>query len=537
MAQGNLPTMQQLAAFKPVLLLAGLALAVAAGISIYMWSRGPDWTPVTTGLDLQSAAEVARELESAGISARVADSGDAVQVSRTQLHAARMQLAGSEQLGQAGGFSMLSESPGFGVSQFMESARYQYALETELARTVASLSPVRSARVHLATARESAFVRDRSSASASVVVELRSGRRLDTAQAQAIVNLVAASVPEMAPESVTVVDSAGNLLSRREGDDASVGSREQFDLARQTEAMLASRIVGLLEAMVGEGRVRAQVTLEHDAESLQRASERLDSETPVITRERLREERGGAPQGEPAGAAANMPDAPEAGAGEPAEGEAENGGGEPELRNVERDYAVGREYVVESVPAGRLSRISAAVLIDRMPATDAEGNTVMRAPEPEDLARMRELVESAIGFDAGRGDRLSVEHARFAAPTAAAGATPEPLSLWEQVVDDGWLQMAIRNFGGVLLLLVLIFTVLRPTLRALLQPVTVEAVADHGPHPQLAGYGEPAEYPTDEDVSVREAPYERQLQAARNVVQQDPKRVAQLMRTWVGNDG
>jgi flagellar M-ring protein FliF len=534
MAQGTFPDLQQLAAFKPVFLLAGLALAVAAGISIYMWSRGPDWTPVTSGIELRTAAEIARELEASGIPAQVSGSGDAVQVPRTQLRAARMQLAGSDDLGSAGGFSMLSESPGFGVSQFMESARYQYALETELARTVASLAPVKSARVHLATARDSAFVRDRSRASASVVVELRSGRRLDAAQAQAIVNLVAASVPDMAPEAVTVVDGAGNLLSRREGDDPAFGSREQFDLARQTEALMASRIVEMLEAVVGEGRVRAQVTVEHEPQSIQRASERLDSETPVLTRERLREERDGSgPQGEPAGAAANMPGQPEAAAGEP---EAEAGGDAPTMRKVERDYAVGREYVVESVPAGTLRRISAAVLVDRMPATDAEGNTVMRAPEPAELAQLRQLVEGAIGFDAERGDRLSIEHARFASPVAGDGAAPPSASLWEQAVDEGWLQMALRNFGGVLLLLVLIFTVLRPTLRALLQPVTVEAVADRGDRLQVSGHDESVEA-YDEVPSVREAPYERQLQAARTVVQQDPKRVAQLMRTWVGGDG
>ncbi|WP_043765706.1 flagellar basal-body MS-ring/collar protein FliF [Algiphilus aromaticivorans] len=534
MAQGTFPGLQQLAPFKPVLLLAGLALAIAAGISIYMWSRGTDWTPVTSGVELSTASGVARELESAGIPARVAASGDSVQVPRTQLHAARMQLAGSDNLGGAGGFSMLSESPGFGVSQFMESARYQYALETELARTVASLSPVRSARVHLATARDSAFVRDRSRASASVVVELRSGRRLDAAQAQAIVNLLAASVPDMAPEAVTVVDSAGNLLSRREGDETAFGTREQFDLARQTEAMLASRIVGMLEAVVGEGRVRAQVTVEHEPQSTQRASERLDSEAPVITRERLREEREGVGrQGEPAGAAANMPGEPEAAAGEPPAGAAGDG---PSMRNVERDYVVGREYVVESVPAGSLRRISAAVLVDQMPVIDAEGNATTRAPEPAELAQLRQLVEGAIGFDAERGDRLSIEHARFATPLVGEGATPQAASLWEQAVDDGWLQMALRNFGGVLLLLVLIFTVLRPTLRALLQPVTVDAATDRGDQLQLAGHGETAEA-YDEAPSVREAPYERQLQAARSVVQQDPKRVAQLMRTWVGNDG
>lgn len=528
MTRSPMALLQEVPALKPIALLVGLAMAVALGISLYMWSRGPDWTPLTTQLDASEAAAVVRALEGQGIPARLGASAGSVSVPRTQLDAARLHLAASDVVGGgSGGFAMLAESPGFGVSQFMESARYQYALETELARTIASLSPVRAARVHLAVAKDSAFVRDNRRASASVVVDLRPGRGLDRAQAQAIVNLVASSVPQMDADAVTVVDSAGNLLSARSGDDSATGAaRQQYEMARQTEALLSSRIIGLLEAMVGSGRVRAQVTVEHDEAVVEQASERVQADPDAIRSERVREERGPGVQRAqgPAGAAANMPNDPNAGA-VPDD--------DMQMRDVERDYALGREYAYTRQPAGRLRRVSAAVLIDHVNAVDGEGQTITRALNDAELARVRALVEGAIGFDGARGDQLSIDNVAFA--TGEAPVMPAEAPMWEQMLDGGWVQMAARNAGGVILLLVLIFTVLRPTLRALLQPVTVQAIDAHDHHPQLGRMAE-AEM-DDTPQGVREAPYEKQLQVARSVVQQDPKRVAQLMRTWVGNDG
>ncbi|MEQ8270244.1 flagellar basal-body MS-ring/collar protein FliF [Algiphilus sp.] len=537
MARTPIGVIQEVPALKPILLLVGLALAVALGISIYMWSRGTDWAPVTSGLDATESAQIAQSLEAAGIPTQVSDMGNAVLVPRTQLHAARLQLASTDAIGSDAGFEMLSESPGFGVSQFMESARYQYALETELARTISSLAPVRSARVHLAVARESAFVRDSSRASASVVVDLHAGRRLSTDQARSIVNLLAASVPQMDPSAVTVVDSAGNLLSERANQDSPESqARRHFEMARQTEALLTSRIVGLLEAVVGEGRVRAQVTVEQQTESRELASERVQGDPVAVTSERIKEEREARQAAGAAGAAANMPDNPD--------GQAATNNEEQSLQSsdIQRNYAVGREYEFARQPPGSIKRVSAAILVDNLPETDAEGNAISRPLDPEKLERLRRLAESAIGFDAARGDQLTIDNARFVEAGPALGA-PEETALWERLIDDGWLQMAARNFGGVLLLLVLIFTVLRPLMRTLMEPITVQALDDPEMRPQLAGAvagdveSGAASMNAAPEHEVREAPYERQLKAARDVVQQDPKRVAQLMRTWVGNDG
>jgi len=158
-----------------------------------------------------------------------------------------------------GGVNAMTKDPGFGVSQFMENARYQHALETELARTIASLQNVQGARVHLAMARQSAFVSDRRPGSASVFLQLKAGRRLDEEQVQAIANLVASSIPEMSAAQVTVVDQAGRLLSSPDSN-SDVGQRDKmFEFAHRLEESYSNRIQEMITPLVGPGRVRAQV--------------------------------------------------------------------------------------------------------------------------------------------------------------------------------------------------------------------------------------------------------------------------------------
>ena len=140
-----------------------------------------------------------------------------IEVPAERLNDARLKLAGQGLPEGGGGFALMDKDPGFGVSQFMENARYQHALEAELARTIAALRPVEGARVHLAVPRQSAFVRDHQGASASVFVQLKQGRRLEQEQIQAIVNLVASSIPELEANQVTVVDQQGRLLSSPRG--------------------------------------------------------------------------------------------------------------------------------------------------------------------------------------------------------------------------------------------------------------------------------------------------------------------------------
>mgnify|MGYP000400991290 FL=1 len=260
----NLGGVFRIPAVHQAMLLVGIAAAVAAGFAIVLWSQTPGYTTLFGELESGEAAEIADALRASNIDYKLDEKSGAILVPESALHDARLQLA-SQGLpaSAAGGMNLLQDKSSFGVSQFMENARYQHALEAELARTISSLGNVRDARVHLAIPKQSSFIRDRKSASASVLVHLHRGRVLEAEQAGAIVNLVAASVPDLLPGNVTVVDQFGTLLSAgMHAADAQANS--QFRYVRKLEEVYRARIVDLLTPILGPGRVRAQVVADVD---------------------------------------------------------------------------------------------------------------------------------------------------------------------------------------------------------------------------------------------------------------------------------
>jgi flagellar M-ring protein FliF len=258
---------------RSLLLLVGVAAAIAAGVFIALWSRGPSFSLLYANLATSDQAQIAQALDSAAIPYRLEPASNGISVPVERVNDARLKLAGQGLPEGGGGFALMSKDPGFGVSQFMEGARYQHALETELARTIASLRPVDGARVHLAVPRQSAFVRDRRQTSASVFVQLKAGKRLEQEQVQSIINLVASSIPDLEASHVTVVDQQGRLLSAPQSNDEAAVREHQFEMAQRLEEDYAQRIEALLAPFVGPGRVRAQVVAQLDASDTEETRE------------------------------------------------------------------------------------------------------------------------------------------------------------------------------------------------------------------------------------------------------------------------
>src|SRR5215469_2760660 len=294
---------------RPLLLLVGVAAAVAAGLSVALWWRGPSYSLLYANLGADDQAQVAQTLDAAQIPYRLQPGSNAIEVAADRLTDARLKLAGQGLPESSGGFAALDKDPGFGVSQFVENARYQHALETELARTIANLRPVEGARVHLAIPRQTAFVRDHHPGSASVFVQVKPGRRLEQGQVQAIINLVASSVPEMEANQVTVVDQQGRLLSSPESHDEFALREQQFDMVHRLEDDYTQRIEALLTPMIGAGRVRAQVVAQMDMSVSEEAREQYRPDSQIVRSEQTSEQTtrdGGGSQGVP-GALSNQP--------------------------------------------------------------------------------------------------------------------------------------------------------------------------------------------------------------------------------------
>jgi flagellar M-ring protein FliF len=542
---------------RPLLMLIGIAGAVAAGVAVMLWWQGPNWSLLYGNLSASDASQVTQSLQTAGIKYKFGNSDGSIMVPAENVHDARLKLAAQGlPESSASGLDLINKDNGIGVSQFMESARYQYALETELGRTISALKSVESARVHLAMSEQSAFVRDRRPASASVLVQLRQGGRLEAEQVQAIVHLVASSIPELQPEQVTVVDQQGHLLSSA-GSSQATATAEHFEAAHRIEDTYVERIEQLLVPLVGAGRVRAQVTVDLDPGDSEESHEQYKPESAVVRSEQTSEETshgGSAQAGGVPGALTNQP--PAGGVAQPAPvaakpatpaagatpGAAKNGAAatpavaaapvEPEnvSKQETRNFEIDRTLSYERHPGGRIKRLTAAVLLDNVRKSAAGGKETsepISAAQIEDITR---LVKNVVGYDESRGDSVNVVNEAFhEEPQSLA---PEPVPLWQRP----GLQEGVRLGLGALILLAIGLGVLRPMIKNLTTPppqlvdarVASEG-AGAGPQGSL-GVASAGPATTGQALA-----FEQQIVQAKGLVAQDPKRVAQVVKNWVGD--
>ncbi|KRG71068.1 flagellar basal-body MS-ring/collar protein FliF [Pseudoxanthomonas dokdonensis] len=529
----DLPVLRQLGT---LLVIAG---AVALGLMVFFWSQKPDYTPLYTGLDAKATAEATDLLRTAQIPFKLDQSTGAISVPQENLHDARLKLAGSG-LTESGrlGFEMMERDPGFGVSQFVENARYQHALETELVRTITTLRPVRDARVHLAIPKPSAFTRQRDVASASVVLELRAGAMLERNQVDAIIHLIASSIPDLAPERVTVVDQSGRMLNVTDPDSESALSAAQFEQVRRQETSFNDRIRELLEPLTGPGRVNAEVTVDLDFSVSEEAREVYGNDPTKIRSEQVSQNTVSkpGPEGVP-GAASNTPPGPTAAADPNPAAPVET------ASSATRNFELDRTLQHTRQPAGRIRRVTAAVLVDHVPRTGGNGKVTLVPLDAATLARVESLVKEAVGFDAERGDSVSVMNAPFVREAVDA---PEDLPLWQHpLLQNPMLRDVARYALGAAVVLALLFGVLRPAIRQITQPAGSKpappsaelTMLDDGDEEQqlMAALAEDR-VETPAPRALASDAYEDRLRQAREAVKSDSKQVAQVVKDWLATD-
>ena len=529
---------------KQVGLLAGVAAAIAAAIWLVLWSQGQNYSVLYGQLSERESGQVMDALTAAGIEFKLSPSG-AVSVPESKVQEARIRLA-SQGLPQSDsmGIEMIQKDSALGNSTLMESARYQSVLETELARTIIKVQGVQSARVHLALPKPSVFLRDAHKATASVMLQLYPGRRLDPGQVAAIVHLVASSVPELSANDVTLVDQAGSLLNSPDENAEAAATTRHFEQTRKLEESYQQRIIELLEPMLGAGRVRATVTADMDYTETEETRENYDPQKTAVRSEQTSNEmrkNGDGSEGIP-GALSNQPPGTSGapvipGAAtpgnpltppNPATGAASTASSGPSSSSQRstRNFEVDRTLSYVKQPVGTLKRLNVGVVLDDWQKVDADGKVTTSPMSDTDIKRFTQLIKESIGLKDERGDQINVLNQAFKSNVALPPV--DGLPLWQQP----WLTQLAKQIVGAALVLLVAFLVLRPLMKSLTKPSKRSSAAlgedVDGDRLSLSGQGK----------AIKLAPsFEQQIAAARTLVGQDPRRAAQVVKDWVSADG
>lgn len=524
-------------------ILFGLAAVLALSIAVIMWAMRPEYTPLSNNLSDTDIASVSSVLTANQIPFKIDQISGNLLVANDRKHEARL-LISAEGLpnNSATGYELLKKDSALGTSQFLETARYQHALETELSRSISSMRNIESSRVHLALPKRTAFIRKREQSSASVMVKVLSGRELEKNQVSSIVHLVGSSVPYLDNKNVTVVDQWGSLLSADGVDEDIQFSQRQFSHKKEIESLYVQRIESMLAPIFGYGRVKVQVNAEMDFTRIESTQELFDSDGETIRSEQLIDQKQTGVLGAVGipGALTNQP--PAGGTVEVAEAGAEEGEEDTpaqlpsntnrnSVKNFELDKTI--RHVME--PIGKISRMTVAVVADDWVTVGEDGQQQRTPLEQVDIELISGIVREAIGYDEVRGDSISVYNKSF--QQAVVEELPE-LPVWKQ----DWFMSVVKQAVAAIIILLIIFTIVRPTMKTLrgryveVRPgnnnnqLEVLSTQDNN-NPALANGQQ-------DNKQVLEYPnYVEQLAMAKQLVSQDPQQVAKVVKTWVANNG
>ena len=534
-ASGNVMDFTRTTGGRKIMMMFGVAAVVAVMGAVWMWGQQPDYRVLFSNFSDRDGGAIVAELEKMNIPYKFAEGGGAVLVPANHVYDARLKLA-SQGLPKGGnvGFELM-ENQKLGSSQFIERVNFQRAMEGELARSIESVSSVQAARVHLAMPKDSVFVSEQKAPTASVLLNLHPGRTLDTQQVSAIVHLVASSVPELPVKNVTIVDQNGNLLSET-SKAASINGMDpsQIKYVQDLQQSITKRIESIITPIVGPNNVRAEATADVDFSRSEQAVESYKpNQTPdaMVVRSQQTSEstNGGAGVGGVPGALTNQPPVP---ATAPISA-AGSGAGQAATPNtsIRKDATVNYEidktiqYVQQG--SGGLKRLSVAVVVNYKKTTDKAGKVSMKPLSEAETTQITNLVKEAMGFNQERGDTLKVVNSPFA--TTEQEVIPE-LPLWK---EPGNIQMA-KDAGKYLLmavvLLLLYLRMLKPLLKKISEaPLLPSPGSSQDVHVQIGAHGEMMNLPDSQRN------YQDNLSRAQKMASEDPRVVANIVKTWVGS--
>lgn len=557
------PLLERLRIHPKVFAAIAAAAAIAIVVVLALWAKSPDYRVLYSNINDRDGGDIVAQLTQMNVPFRFEQQGTAILVPAESVHETRLKLAAlGLPKGGSVGFELLDQEK-FGISQFSEQINYQRALEGELARTIETLGPVLSARVHLAQPKPSLFVREQKSPSASVTLTLQPGRALDDGQVNAIVYMVSSSVAGLPPGSVTVLDQQGHLLTQSDSTGRGLNA-SQLKFTNELESRYQRRIEAILAPMVGNGNIHAQVTAQIDFDSQERTEEQYkpnaaEDAAAIRSKQVMQSDQlGGSPQGGVPGALSNQPSttptapinraAPAAGQAAAANARpgqnpqanpsAQTGTQSTAPSNTRHDETINYEldHTVRHVKRseGNLQRLSVAVVVNYQPGDPGKVPVPLSAQQ---LKQIDDITREAMGFSTERGDSLNVVNTQFV-QADDIGAT---LPFWQQAIFINGLMSA----GRWLLVLLVAWILWRKIVKPLVQPKTVVSVASmaNAPAPTVAAratddaLGKSSKDQQEEKKRAQQRENtDTRAQRIRDMTDQDPQIVALVIRQWMSTE-
>ncbi|KQT34310.1 MULTISPECIES: flagellar basal-body MS-ring/collar protein FliF [unclassified Methylophilus] len=537
---------------QKLLLVAGIAAVVAVMVVFWLWSQKPDYRVLFSNFADKDGGAIVAELDKLNIPYKFSEGGSAIMIPADQVHQVRLKLA-AQGLPKGGniGFELL-ENQKFGVSQFVEQVNFQRGLEGELERSIQSISAVQAARIHLAIPKPSVFVREQQYPTASVLLNLHNGRRLDGQQVAAVVHLVASSVPNLSADHVTVVDQNGNLLSDNANKLKQNGlDPEQMAYVENMQSNIARRVESIITPIVGAKNVHAEASAEIDFSNTEQANESYKpnskpEDMAVRSAQNHESQNSSGSNGAVPGAVSNQPPGESTA---PVNAPAAQGGDEnapaaappAPPQNTQKDTTTNYEldktisYVQQA--KGGVKRLHVAVVVNHIPVVDSTGKTTYRALNTAEKQQVSDLAMQAMGFNRERGDTISVVNTPFISEAQEKLAEPP---LWKDPMAIEYGKDALRFLAGVIVLLMIYKKLLKPLANKLTgaDKKQLELVQGAAALPGAEGAseedalvtlsGDSPALPGAASTSALNAT----LEAAKLVAKENPRMVANVVSNW-----
>lgn len=502
--------------------LAIVAVLIMASIMTFVYfTNQEDYRVLFSNLTGVDAAAIVTKLKERKIPYQISPSGETISVPSAQVSELRLELAAAG-LPQGGGIGFeIFDNKVFGATEFEQQMNYRRALQGELSRTINSLDEIQQSRVHIVLPKESLFIEQQKKPTASVTLKLKTGRKLKESQIDGIGHLVASSVEGLSADEVMIVDSQGNILSRRQGDSKNARlSSSQNEHQRNIEKEMANQIQTMLESVVGKGKAVVRVNAELDFRLMEKTEETYDPESPVVrsTQKQLDKAIGPAPPSK-IGALAVA-------------GKTESSGSGPEKEKTEEtvNYEINKTVSKTVMPTGEIKKISIAVLVDGIYQKNDKGAATYQERPKKELDSFEDLVRKSAGFNAQRGDQVVVSSMPFNRPE-----TEEVMPATSSWKDNIAPAIPMIKYGALIIGLLFTFLfIIRPLVRNVITTAHRFEATEHTQIASGAGVsvslsGQPPQLALSslDDKSMNEMALAKQLAGV------DSKKFAELLRNWL----